>query len=620
MHRTQPPIGNALERETALQRLQTETFDLLVIGGGITGAGTALDAAARGLKVALIERSDFASGTSSKSSKLVHGGLRYLQHGDVRLVYEALHERQRLLANAPHLVKPLPFVIPTFSSKHSSVTRSTVATISTALWMYDLTGGMRIGKLHSRLSQSEVFDLLPALDKTSVGGGFMYYDASADDARLTLAILATAAGHYGGVCVNYVEATGLLHSSSGSIHAVVARSHLPYLGAEESSSEFEIRANVVVNATGAWADSIRAMDTGDHHKTIRPAKGVHLSFKLSRLPVKAAGVLPVRSDHRSIFVIPWNDGSYAYAGTTDTDWQGSIDDPQCSGSDASYILDAVNSRTGSCLTHADITASWAGLRPLLVGRSDSKRSSRTADLSRHHSVAESGSGLITVTGGKLTTYRKMAEEAVDKAIAYLGSSHSMFTGRHRSTTRHLRIAGSGDTLALRELLMPSTAEKLGLQPEQLAHLVNRYGTETPNLIELASSHPGSLEPLSQETRYLGIEAIWAIKQEMACTIEDVFSRRMRLSLMDASAACQAAYTMRDTLARAWQREPSDVQREVDSFAASLDHQAQLYGTGYNLQRSSASVSSDFSTGTSADTNAGTDRSQAIPTGEPNENG
>ncbi|MHB8262305.1 MAG: glycerol-3-phosphate dehydrogenase/oxidase [Acidimicrobiales bacterium] len=611
MYRAQSPVSNALERETALQRLQTETFDLLVIGGGITGAGTALDAAARGLKVALIERNDFASGTSSRSSKLVHGGIRYLQHGDISLVYEALHERQRLLANAPHLVKPLPFVIPIFSSKHSGVTRSAVAVISAALWMYDLTGGMRIGKLHSRLSRSEVFDLLPALDKTRVERGFMYYDASADDARLTLAILATAAGRYGGVCTNYVEATRLLHDNSGSIRAVAARSRLPYRKPEESGLEFEIRANVVVNATGAWVDSIRAMDTGDHRKTIHPAKGVHLSFKLSKLPVKTAGVLPVRSDRRSIFVIPWNDGSYVYAGTTDTDWQGSIDNPLCSDDDAGYILDAVNSHTGIRLTRADITASWAGVRPLLVGRSSSKRSNRTADLSRHHSVQESGSGLVTVTGGKLTTYRKMAEEAVDKAIAYLGSSPSILAGRHRSTTRHLRIAGSGDTLALRELLAPSTAKELGLRPEQLAHLVNRYGTETPNLVELASSHPGSLEPLSQETAYLKIEAIWAIKKEMACTVEDVFSRRMRLSLMDASAACQAAYTMSDMLASAWQREPVDVQREIDNFASNLDQQAQLYGSRRNLQHSSTSASSDAS--------VGADRSQTTSTGEPNEN-
>ncbi len=614
MYRARPATDDALDRNTALQRLQSETFDLLVIGGGITGAGTALDAAARGLKVALIERNDFASGTSSRSSKLVHGGLRYLQHGDFTLVYEALHERQRLLDNAPHLVKPLPFVIPIFSSKRPGVTLSTTAAISAALWMYDLTGGMRIGKLHSRLSQGDVLDLLPALGKDRVESGFMYYDASGDDARLTLAILATAARHYGGVCANYVEATGLLHDSAGFVRAVSAGSRLPYSNSQEPGTDFEIRANVVVNATGAWVDSVRAMDIGGHGRTIRPAKGVHLSFKLSRLPVKSAAVLPVRSDRRSIFVIPWNDGSYAYIGTTDTDWQGSIDDPPCSSDDVDYLLDAVNSHLDNCLTRSDITASWAGVRPLLAGGSGGKRSNRTADLSRHHSVQVSSSGLVTVTGGKLTTYRKMAEEAVDRAMA--ARSLSTFAGAGRSATRHLRIAGSGDTLALRELLAPSTADRLGLQPDRLAHLVSRYGTETPNLVELASSYPGSLEPLSPEAPYLRMEAIWAVKKEMACTVEDVFSRRMRLSLMDASAACEAAHTMRDALAAAWQRDPSDVQHEIDSFTGDLEHQAQIYNSPDTLPPSFSPADSRASAGTGRARGL----SQTAPAGKADEGG
>ncbi len=214
------------ERESALTRLQTEPFDLLIIGGGITGAGVALDAASRGLKVALVERNDFASGTSSRSSKLVHGGLRYLQHGDVSLVYEALYERQRLLRNAPHLVKPLPFVIPVFTSKRAALAKSATAAISSALWMYDLTGGVRIGKFHSRLSSDAVHDYLPSLNADRISSGFVYYDASADDARLTLEVLETAVLRYGAIAANYTEAIGMNHDTSGNITSVTARSRI----------------------------------------------------------------------------------------------------------------------------------------------------------------------------------------------------------------------------------------------------------------------------------------------------------------------------------------------------------------------------------------------------------
>ncbi len=612
------------ERESALIRLQTESFDLLIIGGGITGAGVALDAASRGLKVALIERNDFASGTSSKSSKLVHGGLRYLQHGDVSLVYEALYERQRLLRNAPHLVKPLPFVIPVFTSKRAALAKSATAAISSALWMYDLTGGVRIGKFHSRLSSDAVHSYLPSLNANRISSGFLYYDASADDARLTLEVLETAVLRYGAIAANYTEAIGMNHDTSGNITSVTVRSRIfdhayytdptpsvaphtltgngtpPATTAKANSSpdttakpgtpdtstkrtpsatlvneqkndqiEFEIRAKVIINATGAWVDAIQSLDSNHHQHTVRPAKGIHISFDTSKLPLKAAGVLPVKSDRRNIFIIPWEDAPYAYVGTTDTDWDGSIDDPQCTPDDITYLLDAINHYLNTPLHSTDITATWAGVRPLLNKEHHNSKQARTADLSRHHSVVDSGSGLITVTGGKLTTYRKMAKDAVDKAISHLHNTNAV---TQRSYTKNIRIIGSEDPSALQELHQDTTQALLGLSPETTTHLINRYGTNAPALIDLATSYPGSLEPIVPQMPYLIIEAIWAVQKEMACTVEDILARRMRMSFMDTAATRQAAATMSNILAAAWNRDLADVQRDVELFIRSLDDQ------------------------------------------------
>lgn len=602
------------ERESALTRLQTEPFDLLIIGGGITGAGVALDAASRGLKVALVERNDFASGTSSRSSKLVHGGLRYLQHGDVSLVYEALYERQRLLRNAPHLVKPLPFVIPVFTSKRAALAKSATAAISSALWMYDLTGGVRIGKFHSRLSSDAVHDYLPSLNADRISSGFVYYDASADDARLTLEVLETAVLRYGAIAANYTEAIGMNHDTSGNITSVTARSRIfnhahstdptpvaathTHVGASTPSHtptepgtsdtttkktssatltseqgdgqiEFEIRAKVIINATGAWVDAIQSLDSNHHQHTVRPAKGVHISFDTSKLPLKAAGVLPVKSDRRNIFIIPWDDAPYAYVGTTDTDWDGSIDDPQCTPDDITYLLDAVNHYLDTPLHSTDITATWAGVRPLLNKEHHNNKQARTADLSRHHSVVDSESGLITVTGGKLTTYRKMAKDAVDRAISHL---HSTDAVTQRSHTKNIRIIGSEDPSALQELRQDTTQALLGLSPEAATHLINRYGTNTPALIDLADSYPGSLEPIVPQMPYLIIEVIWAVQREMACTVEDILARRMRMSFMDTAATRQAAATMSSILAAAWNRDIADVQKDVELFTRSLQDQ------------------------------------------------
>src|SRR3954464_12377837 len=382
-------MADGFERATNLRRLADERFDVLVVGGGITGAGVALDAASRGLRTALIERDDFASGTSSKSSKLVHGGLRYLQNGDIRLVYEALAERQRLRKNAPHLVKILPFLIPIFS-KDGLINPKIARAMGSAMWMYDLTGGARIGKVHKRLAKDRALEYMPPLPADRLAGAYLYYDAQADDARLTLTIARTAALEFDAVIANGCRLTALTKDARGRVRGATV---------DAGDGTFAIDAATVVNATGVWADDVRAIDEGTHPDSIRPAKGIHVTVPWSKVQNRIAVVIPVPKDRRSVFVVPWGgtDGDYefTYIGTTDTDYEGSLDDPQCEAADVEYLLKAINFSVTSPLTEADILGTWAGLRPLVK----SAASGRTADLSRNHRVARSDSHLVSITGG-----------------------------------------------------------------------------------------------------------------------------------------------------------------------------------------------------------------------------
>ncbi|HEY4610911.1 MAG TPA: glycerol-3-phosphate dehydrogenase/oxidase, partial [Ilumatobacteraceae bacterium] len=413
-------------RADMLDRLEAESFDVLVIGGGITGTGVALDAAARGLRTALVERDDFASGTSSKSSKLVHGGLRYLQQGEVRLVYQALHERERLRKNAPHLVKVLPFMIPILT-KDGVVSRKIARAMGSAMWMYDVTGGWRIGKFHRRLKKDAAFAHLPTMPKERLASAYLYFDATVDDARLCLTVARTAAAS-GAVVVNRCRVVELVKTDDGrSAGAVVDAGN---------GRMIQVRAKVTVNASGVWSDEVRALDEGVDPDSIRPAKGVHLTVPWEKVRNDIAVVIPVPKDKRSLFVVPWGrrpDGTFehTYIGTTDTDYHGSIDDPQCTNDDIAYVLKALNASITTGVTEADITGVWAGLRPLVKSAS----SGRTADLSRRHKVGRSASNVISVTGGKLTTYREMAEDTVDVACEILEV-------RHRSATKRLPLLGA----------------------------------------------------------------------------------------------------------------------------------------------------------------------------------
>jgi glycerol-3-phosphate dehydrogenase len=542
-----------------------EHFDVLVVGGGITGAGVALDASSRGLRTALVERQDFASGTSSKSSKMVHGGIRYLQQRDFRLVYESLHERQRLLENAPHLVAPLPFLIPLFG-RNGVVAKQVARAYSTALWLYDATGGIRIGRRHKRIGKAEVLEHLPTLRTDALVAGFLYYDARADDARLTLAIARTAALEYDAVMANYAEVTGLLPDASGRLAGARVRPRLPVPGAPDEP-EFEVRASVVVNATGVWADDVRALDEGSHPHSIRPAKGIHVTVPRSKLPADIAAVIPVPRDRRSIFVVPWPDGDDVYLGTTDTAWNGPVDDPACLPEDVDYVLGAANAVVSKGLERDDVTGVWAGLRPLLAPPAGRHVSERTADMSRRHTVRVSPAGMVTVTGGKLTTYRKMAEDAVDAAVRQLAASAPAGTSRCR--TRRLALVGArcvSDVSELAELGSPEAAAGLGLDESVLAALVGRYGDETPAVLAMADGRPGLLEPLVPGLPHLRVEALWSARNEMACTIDDVLARRTRALLRLARPAAEEAGAVGTLLAPEWGRLPAALAEEAAELA------------------------------------------------------
>jgi len=532
------PGRAASERAASLQRLGDEEFDVLVIGGGITGAGCALDAASRGLRTALVERDDFASGTSSKSSKLVHGGVRYLQQKEFRLVYESLQERQIALRNAPHLVRVLPFLIPILT-RDGLINRRVARALGVAMWMYDLTGGIRIKKTHKRIDKSEALRHMPTLRRDNIASAYLYYDAQADDARLTLAIARTASKH-GAAVANYVRVTGLVKDAEGQMEAARV---------EADGATFVVKARVVINATGVWSDQVRAMDEGVDPDSIRPAKGIHITVPWAKVRNDIAAIVPVPKDKRSVFVVPW--GNSTYVGTTDTDYEGPIDDPQCTPEDVAYLLRALNFAIEEPVTTDDVIGTWAGLRPLLRGA----ETERTADLSLRHGVRVSESGVITITGGKLTTYRRMAADTVDQAARVLGR-------RTRCRTKKVAIIGSEGYDAPPETMEPSLHE----------HLAGRYGTESQSVLDLVAADHELGEALVPGLPYLRAEAVHAVRHEMTRTLDDVLSRRTRARLLarDASAAAAESVALLIGPELGWSADESA--RQVEAYRAAVTHE------------------------------------------------
>ena len=534
----------SFDRACALARLASEEFDLLVVGGGVTGAGVALDAAARGPRAALVERDDFASGTSSRSSKMIHGGLRYLEHGDFRLVYEALRERERLRRNAPHLVRILPFLIPLFR-KRGLIDHRIAPALGLAMWIYDVTGGFRSGKLHRRLSVDEALAHAPKLPRERITGAYLYYDAEADDARLVLAVLRTAVLDHGAMAANRVAVVGLERDAGGRIRGARARA---------GGGDFVIRARTVVNAAGVFADQVSAFDEPGRAGTIRPAKGIHIVVPREKLPIDLAVTLPGIDGERSICAVPW--GDRVYVGTTDTAYEGPLDDPQCTAGDVDFLLRALCAGTTETFTKEDVFGTWAGLRPLL----GQPGTARTVDLSRRHRVFVSTSGVVSITGGKLTTYRQMAEDTVDTVVRLEAGRGR----RPRCRTARLRLRGA--------VGYEEARARRGLRGEWVTHLADRFGGEAEALFALIEARPELGAPLVPGLPYLRAEAVHAVRDEMATTLDDVLSRRTRARLLARDASAAAAESVAELVGGELGWSPERRNEEVAAYRTAIEHE------------------------------------------------
>jgi glycerol-3-phosphate dehydrogenase len=487
------------QRARDLDRMRDEVFDLVVVGGGVTGTGIALDAATRGLSVALVEQRDYASGTSSRSSKLIHGGLRYLEQLDFGLVREALRERSLMLRRlAPHLVRPVPFLYPL---QHTGWERLYVGA---GVTLYDTLGGARELPRHRHLTRRGALRVAPALRGDSMVGAVQYYDAQVDDARHTMT-LARTAGRYGAALATSTRVVGLLREGERVV-GVVARDL-------ESGREVEVRGRQVVNATGVWANEVQEM-AGRGRIRVRPSKGIHLVVPRDRIHSESGLIL--RTEKSVLFVIPW--GRHWLIGTTDTDWQLDLAHPAASAADIDYLLDRVNRVLRTPLGHEDVEGVYAGLRPLLYGEEEA-----TSTLSREHAVGQSVAGLITVAGGKYTTYRVMAEDAVDVA------AHGLDSRVPPSVTDRIPLLGGEGYEAMRNRRHELAAEA-GVHVARVEHLLGRYGTLTTDLLDLVADDPSLGEPVAGADDYLRAEIVYAASHEGALHLDDTLTRRTRISI------------------------------------------------------------------------------------------
>src|SRR6516162_7595723 len=505
---------DARERGVLLGRLATGRFDVLVIGGGVTGAGAALDAASRGLRVALVEARDLASGTSSRSSKLVHGGLRYLEQFDFKLVYEALRERDLLVSKlAPHLVKPVSFLYPLYKKV---VERPYVGA---GLVLYDsMEGTRRPVPRHRHLSARGALKRAPALSPDRLAGAMVYYDAQVDDARHTLTVARTAAAH-GAIVLTRASATSLLRSADGS-RVTGAR-----VRDEETGRSFDITASRVVVCAGVWTDLVHSLGGVQASYEVRMSKGVHLV--VPRAAISAETGMIVRTEKSVLFFIPW--GERWIVGTTDTDWSGDRAEPTATGEDVGYILAAANRVLATPLTRADVIGVYAGLRPLVAAAADRP----TTKLSREHVVDVPLPGLVSIAGGKFTTYRLMARDVVDAAMADFPRPVP------ESVTGQLPLLGADGLPAVRAAAQ-RLAEDYGVSLVTVEHLLGRYGSAVGEVLDLVRAEKSLGRPLLDGYPYLRAEVAYAVTHEGALHIEDVLARRIRLLIESPDAGVAAA--------------------------------------------------------------------------------
>jgi glycerol-3-phosphate dehydrogenase len=513
-----------MQRATMVKAIRNREvpWDLAVIGGGATGMGVAVDAAARGLSVVLLEAHGFGKGTSSRSTKLVHGGVRYLEQGNIPLVMSALKERGLMRQNAPHLVHDLAFVVPNYSWWEAPF-------YGIGLKLYDLLAGRYGFGASQLLSKEETLARLPGLEPEELRGGVVYYDGQFDDARLLIHLAMTAADH-GAVLLNYCPVTGLERDGDGYISGLRAKD-------AESGEELTISARMVINATGVFTDSIRRMADAEAEQLVVTSQGIHLVFERSFLKGDTALMVPKTSDGRVLFVIPWH--GHAVAGTTDTPVDAPSFEPRPLQEEIDFILETAARFFVRPPTRADVLAVYVGLRPLVKG------DGKTSALSRDHVIHVDTSGLLTITGGKWTTYRHMAEDCVNHAIT-LGKLPDV-----DCPTKNLRIHGYVDEQPSESPVTPGGLEV--------------YGSDAKYIQAIASDSTALAAPLHPALPYIGAEVVWAAREEMARTVEDVLARHTRALFLNAKAAIAMAQTVAELLAAELGRDEAWAAAQVKEF-------------------------------------------------------
>jgi glycerol-3-phosphate dehydrogenase len=540
-------------RAKNLAALAREPFDIVVVGGGITGAGVARDAALRGLSVAVIERRDFASGTSSRSSKLIHGGLRYLQQGDVALVREAATERYAVRRLAPHLARPAQMLFPLYS-------RGSYAKLSVGLWTYDRIAGVSDAERYRMLSKEEALQIEPQLQAEHLYGAAFYYEYVTDDARLVVEVLKSAAA-LGVVAANYVAATGFLFED-GRVSGVIASDEL-------GGGELEIRGRSIINAAGPWVDSVRLLGEQGEAPKLRLTKGIHLGVRTERIGLSNIVVMNAR-DKRGVFAVPR--GAVTYLGTTDTDYDRPDEEPFITHDDAAYLIDAAN-RTFACepLDFGDIVSAWAGLRPLLQ-----QEGKKPSELSRKDEVMIGRSGLISVAGGKLTTFRRMAERVVDLACDQLRKlERPLPSPVGNSADATLSGGETGDDVA-------AYAEGLKARwPRADAAVVERlvqvYGSNAERMIEGMSADPALACRVAPSLPVTRAEVEHAVREEMAMALTDFLERRSRLFLWDPDNGLAIADGAARIMGRMLDWDGARIEREVNRYREHVETVKSFHG-------------------------------------------
>lgn len=506
------------ERKIALRQMAQDGLEVLVVGGGITGSGVVLEATARGYRAGLIEKADFCSGTSSKSTKLAHGGIRYLAHFDFALVYEGLIERGRMIRNAPHLVKPLGFVLPLYKENKRPMDVPFVPPggiglswiMQAGLALYDVMSG-RLGiKMHRRISTKNALTLAPCLKTEGLNSSFIYYDGQTDDTLLTMTVLRTAAQH-GALLANYAELIGFEQAENGGIKAALVRDTI-------NNDEYRIPVGTVINAAGVFAGRVESM-AGTSKISIKPAKGVHLTVPREAVKLdEYAVVLPETPDGRLLFMVPWN--TRVTIGTTDTKG-GDIDQPLANDDDIDYLLRTTNLYMRTRLTRDDIISSWAGYRPLISPANGGNGD--TSKLSRTHVVMDGPGGMVTIVGGKLTTYRRMAEDTLDHVAKRNGKTIT-------HPTQNMPLDGAVGAQAA-NAAVDAAAQPYGWNADVVKRL-KQYGSEAHKLLTLCAEDVALAQPIVPDLPYIMAEVVYACRYEMAMQLDDMITRRLHLNFED----------------------------------------------------------------------------------------